>query len=101
VDESLANFINLPNPPNYSHSKLSSFTVVKLIVVAASIHTALYSVCNFSVNIQIASEPTDPPKQHNIAVLAPDNLEISQLIGNGSCGQVHKVCDLLVAASSE
>jgi len=27
VDESLANFINLPNPPNFIHSKLSSFTV--------------------------------------------------------------------------
>jgi len=27
VDESLENFINLPNPPNFSHSKLLSFTV--------------------------------------------------------------------------
>jgi len=28
ADESLANFINSPNPPNFSHSKLSSFTVL-------------------------------------------------------------------------
>jgi len=27
ADEGLVNFINSPNPPNFSHSKLSSFTV--------------------------------------------------------------------------
>jgi len=30
VDESLENFINLPNPPNFSHSKLLSFMVLQL-----------------------------------------------------------------------
>ena len=42
--------------------------------------------------VQISSEPVDPPKQHKIIVIQPDRFELAHLIGNGSCGEVHKVC---------
>jgi len=51
ADESLANFINLPNPPNFSHSKLLSFTVWKFtdisVCLLACMH-AHYHICMMS-----------------------------------------------------